>query len=166
MLLRDQPCGTAARLLQHVIAWGNGRNIVCAFLLGDNETLIEEEFDPFHLQWHDWSEAFQRWRVVPEFERFDETGHWIREPPPFETGHVDWDAGQAAVQANGRPAPRGLKGAQEPLPISIADQFPDHTTLPRCSLRCEPDDPYCGAGSNIQYIRSRWIQETKELSIY
>ncbi|MCG5077226.1 hypothetical protein [Paraburkholderia tagetis] len=89
MLLRDQPRCTAARLSQHVIAWWDGRNLVFAFLREDNETLIEEEFDPFDLQWHEWAVAFQRWLAAPVYEGFDEIEHWMRESPPFEAGRVD-----------------------------------------------------------------------------
>jgi hypothetical protein len=89
MLLRDQPRGAAARLSQHVIAWWSGHAIVFAYLREDNETLIEEEFDPGDLRWDDWADAFQRWLALPAFERFDEIERWIRKSPPFESGRID-----------------------------------------------------------------------------
>ena len=89
MLLRDQPRGTAARLSRHFIAWWDGRSLVFAFLREDNEMLIEEEFDPFDLQWHEWADVFQRWLAAPVYEEFDEIEYWMRESPPFEAGRVE-----------------------------------------------------------------------------
>ncbi|WP_042271347.1 hypothetical protein [Paraburkholderia heleia] len=89
MLLRDQPRGTAARVTQHIIAWWSGRNLVFAYLREDNVALIEEEFDPFDLQWDEWAAVFGGWCSKPVFERFDEIEQWIRESPPYEAGRIE-----------------------------------------------------------------------------
>lgn len=67
-----QPLGTAARLTRYVIAWWSGRDIVFAYLRQDNETLIDEEFDPGDLQWDEWVAVFEGWCSKPVFEQFDE----------------------------------------------------------------------------------------------
>jgi hypothetical protein len=89
MLLRDHPLGTAARLTQHIIAWWDGRSVVFAYLREENESLIEEEFDPLELSWSEWSAEFVSWLARRVFERFDEIERWILESPPHEGGRIE-----------------------------------------------------------------------------
>ena len=89
MLLRDHPLGTAARVTPHIIVWWNGRSVVFAYLREENESLIEDEFDPLDLSWSEWSVEFVSWLARPVFGRFDEIERWIQESPPHEGGRIE-----------------------------------------------------------------------------
>jgi len=52
-LLRDQPRGTAADLIDFAVAYWNGRQVVYCFLRDDDSGHVEKEFDMAEYVWEE-----------------------------------------------------------------------------------------------------------------
>ncbi len=89
MLLRDQPLGTSADLLDQTVAFWDGHRVVGIYLSADPPGL-DEEFELTDEFLDQIPEPIADWLVHPKYTFRPELLEWLKDAPPVE----NWTAPQ------------------------------------------------------------------------
>ena len=84
MLLRDQPVGRTADLLDYTVAYWDGHQVVGMHLCADETGPLDEEFeltDDFLAQIPD---ALADWIQNPHYTFHPELIEWLKDAPPYD----------------------------------------------------------------------------------
>ncbi|WP_175946672.1 hypothetical protein [Caballeronia sp. BCC1704] len=86
MLLRDQPKGTTADLLDQVCAYWTGWAIQGIYLREDGSGRLDDDFELDEGAWREWQADLLAWQAHPRFTYREELCEWLKELPPRESG--------------------------------------------------------------------------------
>jgi hypothetical protein len=87
MLLRDQPRGTTADLMDFAVAYWDGARVRYVFLHEDESGALDEEFEITDYVLAEWEVNLRTWLAAPTFtEARPELLQWLKEAPPNEAG--------------------------------------------------------------------------------
>jgi len=84
MLLRDQPEGTTADLLDYTVAYFDGHRVLGLYLSADVPGQFDEDFELTDEFLDQIPEAVEEWLEHPRYTFRPELVEWLKDSPPFD----------------------------------------------------------------------------------